>query len=164
MSYLIRINEFSRKFDEPKWSEKLPRYVSGGFNKEIGFRTADVPQEIEKAIKNELLKINDTFPPEFDETALIARKFAQYSILAVATNGSSYGNFPLICYRYFWLENIDKTDFDGIATLLKWWEEKEKPYCEIKPWPDYEQEISENGVDFYETQPIGKKYSVKDSR
>ncbi|MGK7956583.1 MAG: peptidoglycan-binding domain-containing protein, partial [Crocosphaera sp.] len=163
----IIINEFSRKFDEPKLSlvkekekeQEQEKYVSGGFNKEIGFRTADVPPEIEKAIKDELLRINDNYPFALGEEALVARDMGKYCILAVATNGSDDGNRPLICYRYFWLENIDKTDFDGIATLLKWWEEKEKPYCEIKPWPDYEQEISENGEDFYETQPIDKKYS-----
>ncbi|MDJ0579202.1 peptidoglycan-binding domain-containing protein [Crocosphaera sp.] len=155
----IIINEFSRKFDEPKFSEKLKKYVSGGFNKEIGFSKGKVPLEIAKAISEEQLRINDNYPLEFGKKALIAREISQYSILAVATNGSDDGGRPLACYRYFWLENADTDDFDGVATLLKWWEEKGKPYCEIKPWAEYEEEIEKNGEDFYLATAIYKKYS-----
>ncbi|MGK7883212.1 MAG: peptidoglycan-binding domain-containing protein [Crocosphaera sp.] len=155
----IIINEFSRKFDEPKFSERLKKYVSGGFNKEIGFRTDDVPPEIEKAISDEKLRINDNYPLEFGKKALIAREISQYSILAVATNGSDDGGRPLICYRYFWLENSDTDNFDGVATLLKWWEKKQKPDCEIKPWAKYQEEIEQNGKDFYLATAIYKEFS-----
>ncbi|MGK7883211.1 MAG: peptidoglycan-binding domain-containing protein [Crocosphaera sp.] len=94
-----------------------------------------------------------------EEIALIAREISQYSILAVVTHGSDDGSRPIVCYRYFWLENADTDDFDGVATLLKWWEEKDKPYCEIKPWAEYENELTENGEDFYQATPIDKKYS-----
>ncbi|MDJ0579201.1 peptidoglycan-binding domain-containing protein [Crocosphaera sp.] len=159
MSNLITINEFSRKFDEPKWSDKHKKYVAGGFHKEIGFRTEKVPPEIEKAITENKLRINDNYPLESGEISLIAREISQYSILAVASKGVDYASRPLICYRYFWLENADTYNFDGVATLLKWWEEKDKPYCEIKPWAEYENELTENGEDFYQATPIDKKYS-----
>ena len=158
MSNLITINEFSRKFEEPRWSEKLQKYVSGGFEKEIEFRTANVPQLIQDAVYQNQLRISDNYLLPENEKALIAREVDEYSILAVAANGYDDKCRPLIVYRYFWLENLSDPNFDGVGTLLQWWKEKQEPYCEIKPHQEYINEIEANGKKYYQGQPYYKDH------
>ncbi|MGK7886291.1 MAG: hypothetical protein AB4057_16915, partial [Crocosphaera sp.] len=99
------VNEFSRQFLEPKLSDTSHQYVTTGFDKEIGHQTQDVPEEITLAVHNHLFRINDNYPPQSGEVALIARELDNYSVLAVANLAKDERDRPLVNYRYFWLEN-----------------------------------------------------------
>ncbi|MDJ0731237.1 MAG: hypothetical protein QNJ33_14720 [Crocosphaera sp.] len=117
-----KIYEFSRKFLEAKWSDTFNQYVTTGFDKEIGWESKKVPKDIINVVHNHLLRINDNYPPQQNDIALIARELKKYAILAVATRLMDDRYRPLVGYRYFWLEKPQKNDeIDGVGTLLKWW-------------------------------------------
>lgn len=133
-----KIYEFSRRFLEPKWSDTLNQYVTTGFDKEIGWESKKVPEDIIKVISNHLLRINDNYPPQDNDIALIARELKNYAILAVATQLMDDRYRPLVAYRYFWLKKPPRNDtVDGVGTLLKWWinqwENHNTLYYELKP-------------------------------
>lgn len=147
---MVTINEFSRHFINPKKSDKSNRYVSQGYEKEIGFTTADVPQEIQEAVHHGDFRINDSYPPADNQIALIAREIANYSILAVATNGGDEGGRPSVVYRYFWIEKLNNQAVDGVGTLLLWWHHHNQPYCELMPTHEWEQKIKNRpSADWY---------------
>ena len=115
-----KIYEFSRKFLEPKWSDTFNQYVTTGFDKEIGWESKKVPKDIINVVHNHLLRINDNYPPQENNIALIARELKNYAILAVATRLMDDRYRPLVGYRYFWLKKPSRNDkIDGVGTLLK---------------------------------------------
>ena len=127
-----QIHEFSRKFLEPKWSDKLNQYVTTGFEREIGWETREVPKQIANAVQNNAFRINDNYPPPKGEIALLAREIDKYAVLAVATGLVDDGDRPLVAYRYFWLEKPPRNNMiDGIGTLLKWWIKQDYPCFEF---------------------------------
>ncbi|MDJ0659915.1 MAG: hypothetical protein QNJ42_10560 [Crocosphaera sp.] len=133
-----KIYEFSRTFLEPQWSDNLKQYVTTGFDKEIGWESKKVPKDIINVVHNHLLRINDNYPPQGNEIALIARELKNYAILAVATQLIDNRYRPLVAYRYFWLKKPSRNDtVDGVGTLLKWWlnqwENQNTLYYKLKP-------------------------------
>ncbi|MEG3436422.1 hypothetical protein V0288_04760 [Pannus brasiliensis CCIBt3594] len=128
------IYEFSRKLLEPRWSRRHDRYVSTGFDREIGHENREVPHEIVNAVYNNAFRINDSYPPPAGEIALMAREMGKYAVLAVATGLIDDSDRPLIGYRYFWLEKpADDEGVDGIGTLLAWWLDRKSPCFQLQP-------------------------------
>ena len=135
------VYEFSRKVLEPK--KLQDKWVSTGFDKEIGFSTlSEVPPSIKNAVHNHWFRLNDNYPPAEREIALIAREIEQYAVLAVATRLADEAGRPLIGYRYFWLEK--PPEIDGIGTLLKWWLDHDRPHFVLKPHQQIRQTQEEN--------------------
>lgn len=128
------IYEFSRKLLEPRWSRQHDRYVSTGFDREIGHENREVPREIVTAVYKHAFRINDNYPPPEGEIALIAKEMGKYAVLAVATGLIDDSDRPLIGYRYFWLEKpADDERIDGIGTLLAWWIDRKSPCFQLQP-------------------------------
>lgn len=82
----------------------------------------------------------DIAHPQLQDIALIARELDNYySVLAVATRQmDNTWRSKMVGYRYFWLKtselNTERPDLvDGIATLLKWWEQNQKPCFDMNP-------------------------------
>ena len=135
MSDSILIKEFSRKLLEPK--RQGDRWVSSGFDKEIGLRThEDPPTPIQNAVHNHWFRINDSYPPAEGKIALIAREIDRYAVLAVASPLKDDSDRPLVGYRYFWLEKPLDGEIDAVETLLRWWDKNERPRFELKPYSD----------------------------
>ena len=135
MSDSILIKEFSRKLLEPK--RQGDRWVSSGFDKEIGLRTyANTPIPIQNAVHNHWFRINDSYPPAEGKIALIAREIDRYAVLAVASPLKDDCDRPLVGYRYFWLEKPLDREIDAVGTLLEWWVERNYPRFELKPYSD----------------------------
>ncbi|MBD2775235.1 hypothetical protein [Iningainema tapete] len=127
---VVQIHEFSRELIDV--SQKDGRYVSGGFGKEVGVSDVAVPEEIQQAVNKGDFRINDNYPPQDGEYALIARDINEYSVLAVATRQiDDKGERPLVAYRYFWLEKSAQY-IDGVGTLLLWWLRSGKPCFEFQ--------------------------------
>ena len=152
----LLVNEFSRKFLEPIISDTSHQYVTTGFDKEIGHYTQDVPSEITLAVHNHLFRINDNYPPQSGEVALIARELDNFSVLAVANSAKDDRDRPLVNYRYFWLKNSqDNPNFDGIATLLNWWSEKGQPSPQLQSNSDILVNLENNkNTNFYNVSQI----------
>ncbi|BAZ83849.1 hypothetical protein [Dolichospermum compactum] len=124
----IPIYQFCRAFDKVHYSKKHDRYVSGGnvFGK-IALWNAPVPEPIRQAVIDGYFRLNDNYPPDQDDFALIAREIDdKYSVLAVANGELDDGDRPTIGYKYFWLEK-SSPDIDGIGTLTYWWYTHEQP-------------------------------------
>lgn len=131
MSDSILIKEFSRKLLEPK--RQGDRWVSSGFDKEIGLRTHEnPPTPIQNAVHNHWFRINDSYPPAEGKIALIAREIDRYAVLAVASPLKDDCDRPLVGYRYFWLEKPLDREIDAVGTLLEWWVERNSPRFELK--------------------------------
>ncbi|NET60143.1 MAG: hypothetical protein F6K47_29565 [Symploca sp. SIO2E6] len=128
MSYPIKIYEFYRAFDNIRLlvldsSNPHGEYVSGGYSPEkINRPNHPVPEEIKGYVHAGYFSINDNYPPDPGEVALIAREIGEYAVLAVANRQKDDGGRPTIGYRYFWLWNPKPSEFDGVETLLKWWQ------------------------------------------
>ncbi|MGB5771633.1 MAG: hypothetical protein WBM32_17450, partial [Crocosphaera sp.] len=152
----LMVNEFSRQFLEVKWSDQFEQYVTTGFDKEIGHKTQDVPSEITIAVHDHLFRINDNYPPDSGEIALIARELDNYSVLVVANSAKDDRNRPLVNYRYFWLENPkDNPNFDGISTLINWWSEKGQPAPQLQSNSDIQANLKQNqNTNFYNVSQI----------
>ncbi|MDJ0729294.1 MAG: peptidoglycan-binding domain-containing protein [Crocosphaera sp.] len=59
----------------------------------------------------------------------------------------------MIGYRYFWLENPQNTDIDGVGTLLQWWINQNKPCFELKPHQQIEETQNYNkNQDYYQAE------------
>jgi len=124
----IEVYEFSRAFDGIK---KIDNYgwVSGGYSPEkISHANQPVPEEIRRAVFANLFALNDNYPPNEGELALIAREIpgknqgVLYAVLAVANRQRDDGGRPTIGYRYFWIvAKNQNNDYDGILALLTWW-------------------------------------------
>lgn len=128
---MLVVNEFSRAFINVRFSEKYQRYVSGGYDGEVGNSTVPVPEKIKAAVNRGDFRINDNYPPKADKAdgeavALIAREIEEYSVLAVATGAIDERDRVLVAYRYFWLQKSED-EVDGIGTLLCWWDTQKKP-------------------------------------
>jgi hypothetical protein len=124
----LQVEEFSRGFDNVTWSDRLERWVSGGFREEIAAisSTTPVPTNIQEAVMRGDFRINDNYPPEEKSFALIARELDHQAVLAVATRQTDDKNRPLVAYRYFWLET-DHPDVDKLRTLVLWWHGVNQP-------------------------------------
>ncbi|MEW6498116.1 MAG: hypothetical protein AB1589_37290, partial [Cyanobacteriota bacterium] len=63
-----QIYEFSRGFDNPHYSQRHQRWVSGGFRREVGpsLNNHSVPKNIKAAVEQGDFRINDNYPPEID--------------------------------------------------------------------------------------------------
>jgi len=124
----IPIYQFCRGFDNVRYSEVYQCYVSGGYAFEkIACWNREVPQEIREAVIKDDFKLNDNYPPEDNDFALIAREIDnKYSVLAVANRQLDDGGRPTIGYKYFWLEK-SSSDVDGIGTLIYWWSNHKEP-------------------------------------
>ena len=134
---LAKVNEFSRGFDNPQYSEQYQRWVSGGFSPEIALphNQQMLPEKIKMAVNQGDFRINDNYPPaNFEEVALLAREIDEYSVLAVATKAIDDRSRPLIAYRYFWLEK-PTLDIDGVGTLLIWWFIQNQPHFQFDNEP-----------------------------
>jgi hypothetical protein len=135
----IQIYEFSRAFDNIKYSDYHKRWVSGGYSPEkINRCNNDVPSIIREQVSKGYFALNDNYPPEQGEVALIAREIRDkdendkdiyYSVLAVANRQIDDGDRPTVGYRYFWIKN--SKEIDGIFTLLTWWS-KNRPEFDMK--------------------------------
>jgi hypothetical protein len=133
----IEIYEFSRAFDNIKYSDYHKTWVSGGYSPEKITRcNKDVPSIIREQVSKGYFALNDNYPPEQGEVALIAREIRDkdehdgdiyYSILAVANRQIDDGDRPTIGYIYFWICTDDK-ELDGILTLLMWWNEDQPEF------------------------------------
>ena len=125
---VVQIYQFCRAFDNVRYSEVYGYYVSGGYAFEkIARASHEVPPEIREAVINDYFKLNDNYPPETGDFALIAREIDnKYSVLAVANRQLDDGGRPTIGYKYFWLEK-SSSDVDGIGTLIYWWSNHKKP-------------------------------------
>ncbi|MFN5592897.1 MAG: hypothetical protein ACK482_05510, partial [Aphanizomenon sp.] len=125
---VVHIYQFCRAFDNVRYSEVYGCYVSGGYAFEkIARASHEVPPEIREAVINDYFKLNDNYPPETGDFALIAREIDnKYSVLAVANRQLDDGGRPTIGYKYFWLEK-SSSDVDGIGTLIYWWSNHKKP-------------------------------------
>jgi hypothetical protein len=128
---VVQIYQFCRAFDNVRYSEVYGCYVSGGYAFEkIARASHEVPPEIREAVIaviNDYFKLNDNYPPEKDDFALIAREIDdKYSVLAVANRQLDDGGRPTIGYKYFWLEK-SSPDVDGIGTLIYWWSNHKEP-------------------------------------
>ncbi len=153
----LKICEFSRKLLDPiqtygGWvSPTYGEWVFKGIDKEIGLRfgpASGIPEIIETAVYNHLFRLNENYPPTEEKIGLIGKEFEQYAILVVANNLLDYHERPLVGYRYFWLEKPQNVNIDGVGTLLKWWESKNKPCLELKPHEEtrkIQKENYENG-------------------
>lgn len=147
MTNPLIVYEFSRKVLAP---QKLQdKWVSSGFDKEIGCRIKEVPPSIENAVHSHWFRINDNYPPAGGEIALIAREIGQYAVLAVATRLADEAGRPLIGCRYFWLEKPPETEIDGVGTLLKWWLAHKQPRFELKPHQEIRQTQEKNRTNGY---------------
>ena len=126
---VVQIYQFCRAFDNVRWSEVYQCYISGGYAFEkIARASYEVPPEIREAVINDDFKLNDNYPPEQDDFALIAREIDnKYSVLAVANRQLDDGGRPTIGYKYFWLEKSSPDIDDGIGTLVYWWLNQNKP-------------------------------------
>lgn len=125
----IPIYQFCRAFENVRWSDVYQRYVSGGYAFEKITRwNREVPEEIRQEVINGYFALNDNYPPEEDDFALIAREINdKYAVLAVANRQLDDGGRPTIGYKYFWLEK-SSPDVDGIGTLIFWWSENEPKF------------------------------------
>lgn len=125
---VVHIYQFCRAFDNVRYSEVYGCYVSGGYAFEkIARASHEVPPEIREAVINDYFKLNDNYPPETGDFALIAREIDdKYSVLAVANRQLDDGGRPTIGYKYFWLDK-SSPDVDGIGTLIYWWSNHKKP-------------------------------------
>jgi hypothetical protein len=125
---VVHIYQFCRAFDNVRYSEVYGCYVSGGYAFEkIARASHEVPPEIREAVINDYFKLNDNYPPETGDFALIAREIDdKYSVLAVANRQLDDGGRPTIGYKYFWLEK-SSPDVDGIGTLIYWWLNQNQP-------------------------------------
>jgi hypothetical protein len=105
---VVQIYQFCRAFDNVRYSEVYGYYVSGGYAFEkIARASHEVPPEIREAVINDYFKLNDNYPPETGDFALIAREIDnKYSVLAVANRQLDDGGRPTIGYKYFWLGKI----------------------------------------------------------
>ncbi|MDD1469186.1 hypothetical protein MEO43_28960, partial [Dolichospermum sp. ST_sed5] len=122
----IPIYQFCRGFDNVRYSEVYKCYVSGGYAfDKITRWNHEVPPEIREAVIDDYFKLNDNYPPDQDNFALIAREINdKYSVLAVANRQLDDGDRPTIGYQYFWLEK-SSPDVDGIGTLIYWWRDNQ---------------------------------------
>ncbi|MEG3436423.1 peptidoglycan-binding protein [Pannus brasiliensis CCIBt3594] len=151
MSEHLTVKEFSRKLLEPKQDGE--QWVSTGFDKEIGLRTAQVPSCIENAVNNHWFRINDSYPPAEGEIALIAREIEQYAVLAVASPLIDDSERPLVGYRYFWLEKPADGEIDAVGTLLIWWTRNDRPRFGLKSFQEIESiQRQHYQQDFYSTK------------
>ncbi|MEA5578255.1 hypothetical protein [Anabaena sp. UHCC 0451] len=126
----IPIYQFCRAFDNVRKSDVYGFYVSGGYAFEKITRwNKEVPEEIRQAVINGSFALNDNYPPEEDDFALIAREIDdKYSVLAVANRQLDDGGRPTIGYKYFWLDKSRLSQYvDGIGTLIYWWDEQKQP-------------------------------------
>jgi hypothetical protein len=123
---VVHIYQFCRAFDNVRWSDVYQCYVSGGYAFEkIARASYEVPPEIREAVINDDFKLNDNYPPEKNDFALIAREIDnKYSVLAVANRQLDDGGRPTIGYKYFWLEKSSPS-VDGIGTLIYWWRDNQ---------------------------------------
>lgn len=153
MSDSILIKEFSRKLLEPK--RQGDRWVSSGFDKEIGLRTHEnPPTPIQNAVHNHWFRINDSYPPAEGKIALIAREIDRYAVLAVASPLKDDCDRPLVGYRYFWLEKPLDREIDAVGTLLEWWVERNSPRFELKLYSEIRHIQQQNHQkDYYLAQP-----------
>ncbi len=72
---VVHIYQFCRAFDNVRWSDVYQYYVSGGYAFEkIARASYEVPPEIREAVINDYFKLNDNYPPEDNDFALIARE------------------------------------------------------------------------------------------
>ncbi|MBE9259397.1 hypothetical protein, partial [Dolichospermum sp. LEGE 00246] len=127
---VVHIYQFCRAFDNVRWSDVYQCYVSGGYAFEkIARASYEVPPEIREAVINDDFKLNDNYPPEQDDFALIAREIDnKYSVLAVANRQLDDGGRPTIGYKYFWLDKSKLSQYvDGIGTLIYWWSIHKQP-------------------------------------
>ncbi|MFM6040728.1 MAG: hypothetical protein ACKPBB_23485 [Sphaerospermopsis kisseleviana] len=129
----IPIYQFCRAFENVRWSDVYQRYVSGGYAFEKITRwNREVPEEIRQEVINGYFALNDNYPPEEDDFALIAREINdKYAVLAVANRQLDDGGRPTIGYKYFWLEK-SSPDVDGILTLISWWSDQQEPKPKFK--------------------------------
>ncbi|MBO1072244.1 MAG: hypothetical protein HEQ13_24080 [Dolichospermum sp. DEX189] len=125
----VPIYQFCRGFDNVRYSEVYKCHVSGGYAFEkIARASYDVPEPIRQAVIDDYFKLNDNYPPDQDDFALIAREIDdKYSVLAVANRQLDDGGRPTIGYKYFWLEKSSSDIDDGIGTLVYWWLNQNKP-------------------------------------
>lgn len=125
----VSIYQFCRKFDNVRYSDVYKCYVSGGYAFEkITQGNQAIPQVIRQAVINGYFKLNDNYPPEENDFALIAREIDnKYSVLAVANRQLDDGGRPTIGYKYFWLEK-SSSDVDGIGTLILWWSDNQSQF------------------------------------
>jgi len=159
----IEIYEFSRAFDDIKYSDYHKRWVAGGsLPGKITRSNKDVPSIIREQVSKDYFALNDNYPPEPGEVALIAREIRDkaehdrdiyYSILAVANRQIDDGDRLTIGYRYFWIATDDK-EIDGILTLLQWWN-KDKPEFNM------EDAKSELHLPFAKTRPMYFRFYSK---
>ncbi|MDJ0731812.1 MAG: hypothetical protein QNJ33_17670 [Crocosphaera sp.] len=157
----MKVQEFSRKFLEPQWSDRHQQYITTGFEQEIGFETQAVPEEIRKAVSNNELRSDDNYGPPEGQISLVAKELNNYSVLVVANKLMDDGARPLVGNRYFWVEkNESNPEIDGIKTLLNWWEEKGKPQLDLKPNVEQEKELKQRQQsDYYEAKPLTSQKS-----
>ena len=152
---VVQIYQFCRAFDNVRWSEVYQCYISGGYAFEKITRwNHEVPPEIREAVINDSFKLNDNYPPEKDDFALIAREIDdKYSVLAVANRQLDDGDRPTIGYKYFWLEK-SSSDIDGIGTLIYWWADNQFQFnmaelVATSPQPIFEYQCEEAKINFY---------------
>ena len=151
----IPIYQFCRGFDNVRYSEVYGCCVSGGYAFEkIARWNHEVPPEIREEVINDYFKLNDNYPPEDNDFALIAREINdKYSVLAVANRQLDDGGRPTIGYKYFWLEK-SSPDVDGIGTLIYWWRDNQFQFnmaelVETSPQPIFEYQCEEVKINFY---------------
>ena len=142
---VVQIYQFCRGFDNVRWSDVYQCYVSGGYAFEkIARASYEVPPEIRKAVINDYFKLNDNYPPDQDDFALIAREIDnKYSVLAVANRQLDDGGRPTIGYKYFWLEKLSP-DVDGIGTLIDWWSNQNQPKFDMAELDKQRSPLPEN--------------------
>ncbi|MFE4105952.1 hypothetical protein [Almyronema epifaneia] len=123
MSNPVEIYEFSRAFDNVRYSDVYGRWVSGGYAPEkINRSNHSIPAVLRKAVTSGSFALNDSYPPLEGKVALIGCELGSYSLLAIANGQIDDGDRPTIGYRYFWLERQeDDQELDGVGTLLFWW-------------------------------------------
>lgn len=103
-------------------------------------------EEFRRCVKNQQL---DIAHPSLQDIALIARELENYCVLAVATRQmDDTWRSKMVGYRYFWLKTSDLNPHspdlvDGIATLLCWWLENQKPCFDMNP-DSYENSPNQN--------------------
>jgi hypothetical protein len=151
---VVQIYQFCRAFDNVRYSEVYGYYVSGGYAFEkIARASHEVPPEIREAVINDYFKLNDNYPPETGDFALIAREIDdKYSVLAVANRQLDDGGRPTIGYKYFWLDKSKLSQYvDGIGTLIHWWSNHKKPK------PEFNMEES-GGTSLPETFSYNQEY------
>ena len=151
----IPIYQFCRGFDNVRESEVYKCHVSGGYAfDKIARENKEIPPEIRKAVMDDYFKLNDNYPPETGDFALIARELNdKYSVLAVANRQLDDGGRPTIGYKYFWLKK-SSSDVDGIGTLIYWWRDNQSQFkmselVETSPQPIFEYQDEEAKINFY---------------